>query len=85
MNRRDFLLLRTEGRATVLSCESLFMRFIDAQNDGRVDELFANLAHDLEQVKQVSLVDRSWLSRDDLRLHVDAVLGEFRRRGGRIV
>ena len=85
MNRRDFLLLRTEGRATVLSCEALFMRFIDAQNDGTVDRLFANLARDLEQVTSVSLVDRSWLSRDDLKVHVDAVLGEFRRRGGRVL
>jgi len=84
MKRRDFLLLRVDRGSTVLSCESLFMRFIDAQNDGTVDQLFANLARDLEQVKSVSLVDRAWLSRADLKAHVDAVLADFRRRGGRI-
>lgn len=84
MNRRDFLFLRTEGRSTVLSCESLFMRFIDAQNDGTVEQLFANLARDLEQVTSVSLVDRSWLSREELKVRLDDTLDAFRRRGGRV-
>jgi hypothetical protein len=84
MNRRDFLLLRAEGRSTVLSCEALFMRFLDAQNDGTTDQLFANLARDLEHVKSVKLVDRAWLTRDDLRVRVDDALDAFRRRGGRI-
>jgi hypothetical protein len=84
LRRRDFLLLRARGRATVLSCEALFMRFLDAQNDGAVDQLFANLARDLDQVNAVTLVDPSWLSRDDLRARVDAVLDAFRARGGRV-
>jgi hypothetical protein len=84
MNRREFLLLRTDGRSTQLSCEALFMRFLDAQNDGTLDQLFANLARDLDQVTSVTLVDRSWLSRDDLRVRVDEILDAFRRRGGRV-
>jgi hypothetical protein len=33
MNRRDFLLFRTEGRAKTveLSCERLYMRYVDAR------------------------------------------------------
>ncbi len=84
MNRRDFLLLRREGRATVLSCEALFMRFIDAEADGTTDRLFASLAQDLAQVTAVTLIDRSWLSRRDLQTRVAAVLDAFRRRGGRV-
>jgi hypothetical protein len=84
VNRRDFLLLRSEGRSTVLSCESLFMRFIDAENDGTVDALFANLARDLAQVRAVRLIDRSWLARPDLRARVEEALDVFRRRGGRV-
>ncbi len=84
LRRRDFLLLRPEGRATVLSCEALFMRFLDAENGGAVDQLFANLARDLDQTRSVVLVDRAWLSRDDLRAHVDTVLASFRARGGRV-
>jgi len=60
------------------------MRFLDAQNDGTVDRLFANLGRDLDQVKSVKIVDRAWLSRDDLRARVDDVLERFRARGGRI-
>ena len=84
VNRRDFLLLRSEGRSAVLSCESLFMRFIDAENDGTVDALFANLARDLAQVKAVRLTDRSWLARPDVRARVDEALDGFQRRGGRV-
>ncbi len=84
MDRRDFLLLRTEGRAIVLSCEALFMRFVDAQNDGTVDLLFGNLARDLDRVKSVALRDPSWLSGDELRARVDAALDAFCARGGRV-
>jgi hypothetical protein len=84
VRRRDFLLLRADGPTTVLSCEALFMRFIDAENAGRLDELFDNLARDLSQVRAVTLVDRSWLARDDLRARVDLVLDRFRARGGRV-
>ena len=85
INRRDFLLLRSEGRSTVLSCESLFMRFIDAENDGTVDALFENLARDLAQVKAVRLTGRPWLCRPDLRARVEEALDGFQRRGGRVV
>lgn len=85
MRRRDLLLLRPERGATVLSCEALFMRFLDAENAGTVDQLFANLSRDLDQVNAVTLVDPVWLSRDDLRARVDAALAAFRARGGRIV
>lgn len=84
MNRRDLLLLRTDGRSTRLSCEALFMRFVDAQNDGTLDQLFANLERDLRQVRRITLVDRSWLSHDDLRARVDELLEAFRQRGGRV-
>ena len=83
-SRRDLLLLRIDGKSTVLSCEALFMRFTDAEDAGTLDQLFANLARDLAQVRSVTLVDRSWLSRDVLRARVDEVLAAFRARGGRV-
>ena len=84
MKRRDLLLLRLDGKATVLSCEALFMRFLDAENAGTVDRLFDNLAHDLSQVNEVTLTERSWLARDDFRARVEAVLDTFRARRGRV-
>ncbi len=84
MNRRDFLLLRAEGRSTVLSCERLYMRFLDSQLDGTTSALFENLARDLRRVNAVRLVDPSWLSRDELRAELELVLDAFQRRGGRV-
>ena len=83
MNRRDFLSLRT-GEPALLSCERLYMRYLDARSDGTIPELFGHLAGDLRGVNVLRLTDTSWLARDDLKTQLDAVLDGFRARGGRI-
>ena len=84
IERRDFLLLRA-GQPAVLSCEPLFMRFVDAQMDGTAARLFEHLAEDLGKVRTVRLTDTAWLAREDLKQQLDAVLAAFTSRGGRIV
>ena len=81
--RRDFLFLRA-GQPAVLSCEPLFMRFLDSQTDGTTPQLFENLAADLRKVNAVRLTDTTWLAREDLKQQVDAVLDAFRAAGGRV-
>ena len=83
VERRDFLLLRA-GQPAVLSCEPLFMRFLDSQMDGTTAQLFDNLAADLRKVKAIRLTDSSWLSRADLKERLDGVLDAFRSAGGRV-
>jgi len=86
MQRRDFLFLRLAAdREIELSCERLYMRFVDAQVDGTVRRLFESLAADLADVKRVRLVDRSWLASADFKREIDAVLAAFQRRGGDVV
>ena len=84
VERRDFLLLRA-GQPAVLSCEPLFMRFLDSQMDGTTPQLFENLAADLRQVNAVRLTETTWLAREDLKQQLDVVLQAFISRGGRIV
>jgi hypothetical protein len=83
MNRRDFLSLRT-GEPALLSCERLYMRYLDARSDGTISEFFDHLAGDLRGVNVLRLTDTSWLAGDDLKTQLDAVLDAFRARGGRI-
>jgi len=83
MNRRDFLAFR-DGQPAVLSCERLYMRYLDAQMDGTAPQLFDHLAGDLRGVRVVKLTKTSWLSRADLRAQLDLVLDNFKARGGRI-
>jgi len=83
VERRDFLFLRA-GQPAVLSCERLFMRFLDSQMDDTTAQLFDNLAADLSKVNAVQLADTSWLSRADLKQQLDSVLTAFTSRGGRI-
>ena len=83
VERRDFLFLRA-GEPAVLSCEPLFMRFLDSQMDGTSAQLFENLAADLRKVNAVRLADTTWLSRADLKRRLDPVLDTFRASGGRV-
>ena len=86
VNRRDFLLMRTgrESGQAILSCELLYMRYVDARAQGTTAELFSRLARDLDDVTRVRLIKTSWLSDDDLRRELDVVFDAFRERGGRI-
>ena len=83
IERRDFLFLRA-GQPAVLSCEPLFMRFLDSQLDGTTAQLFENLAGDLRLVSAVRLTDTGWLSRADFREQLDAALDTFRASGGAV-
>jgi len=83
VERRDFLFLRA-GQPAVLSCEPLFMRFLDSQTDGTSRQLFENLAADLRKVTAVRLTDTSWLARAELKTELDTVLDAFRATGGTV-
>ncbi|MBI3493170.1 MAG: hypothetical protein HY047_15530 [Acidobacteria bacterium] len=80
MNRRDFLLLKTEAgkRSADLSCEQLYMRYVDAQADGTTAQLFEQLSRDLRDVASVRLTDTAWLSCEDLKRRLDSVLAAHR-------
>jgi len=73
MNRRDFLFLKVSGRDLVLSCEALYMRFLDARADGSMPSLFQSLAADLERTNEVRLTDTSWLSDAAFTHELDAL------------
>ncbi len=76
MNRRDFLLLRTDGpsREAVLSCERLYMRYLDSQIDDTTGALFANLRDEIRRIQTLRLTDTSWLACADLKARLDAAL-----------
>jgi len=81
VNRRDFLLLRA-GQPAVLSCEQLFMRYLDSQADDSTSRLFDQLGADLRRVTAVRVADPSWRARDDFNRHLTEVLSAFQSRGG---
>ena len=83
MNRRDFLALRT-GQPALLSCERLYMRYLDSQIDGTTPQLFDRLTGALRGVNTVRLTQTSWLARADLKAQLEAVLDAFKAGGGRI-
>jgi hypothetical protein len=86
VNRRDFLLMRTghQTDAVILSCEQLYMRYVDARASGTTASLFARLLEELHGVKRVRLIKTSWLADKELETQLETVFESFRRDGGRI-
>jgi hypothetical protein len=84
MNRREFLFLKKSGPDTVvLSCEQLYMRYVDSTFDGTTVQLFDGIEHSLSGVQLLQLTDSEWLSCGELQ-PMEAILSRFRNRGGRV-
>lgn len=74
MNRRSFF-QRVRGAGPVtLSCERLYIRYLEAQRIGRVAEMVTELRGEVGSASEVRLTDRGWLSRDEFRQAVAAAL-----------
>jgi hypothetical protein len=87
IDRRSFLLLRPTNRPRVfeISCEQLYMRYVDARLAKRRDRLFDRLRTELAEVAELRILQREWLSDDELRSRVETLLDDLRTRGVRIV
>jgi hypothetical protein len=84
-NRRDFLLLRpSTTRPFELSCERLYMRYLDSIDECNTVELLEGLAQDLRDAKTVRLTATGWLTREDFRSWIDPLLDSLRARGVQI-
>lgn len=83
MDRRDFLLLRVTGpRDTELSCERLYMRYVDAEATGTTAALLAVLAADLARTRSVRVTHAEWLVEGKLKGGVEQILSAFAGTGG---
>jgi hypothetical protein len=82
MNRRDFLSLRIDREAE-LSCEQLYMRYLDSTLDGTTEQLFQKIEQTLSGVKVLRLTDAGWLACEELK-PMESLIATFRNRGGRV-
>jgi len=84
MNRREFLFFTKDRKSTAeLSCEELYMRYLDSTLDGTTSQFFQNIEQRLSSVSSLHLADAAWLDCDELK-PVQSILTAFRERGGRI-
>ena len=84
MNRRDFLFFRKDRQHVAeLSCEQLYMRYLDSTLDGTTPQFLRDIEQHLSAVTSLLLIDSAWLSSDELK-PVNSILDAFRARGGRI-
>ena len=85
MNRRDFILLgRGRTRTLEVSCERLYMTFVEARMNGSTAPLLARLAEQSARARRMRLQETTWLAREDFRAAVQPVLDAFESRGGTV-
>ena len=85
MNRRDFILLgRGRTRTLEVSCERLYMTFVDARMHGSTAALLARLANRSTEARRLRLRETAWLAREDFRSALQPILDAFESRGGTI-
>ena len=85
MNRRDFILLgRGRSRTLDVSCERLYMTFVEARMNGSSADLLARLTEHSARARRVRLRETVWLARDDFRSAIKPVLDAFESRGGTV-
>jgi hypothetical protein len=87
MDRRTFFRTARGMRPATLdvSCEQLYMRYLDGELRGTTERLFARLERDLARAHLVRLRGQVWLARDEtFRRALETRLAQFEARGGRI-
>jgi hypothetical protein len=86
MNRRNFLLLKVTPRthAVVLSCEELYMRYLDSHLDNSTAELFDRLRAELREADTLQLADTTWFADAEFKQTLGRVLEAYRAAGGHV-
>ena len=75
VNRRTFLVAATRPpRVLELSCERLYMQYLDACAAGRAQQFLAALQRDVAGADEIRLSGREWLTREDFRDRVGPLL-----------
>jgi hypothetical protein len=81
ISRRRFLRRTVRApRVVELSCERLYIRYMDAVGAGRLSQFSCALDGELSGADIVKLTDREWLARDDFRAAVERSLDGCRAR-----
>ena len=85
MNRRDFFQLKNPaGDIFELSCEKLYMRYLDSQLDGTQEQLLGRTRETVLRSRKLLLIDPSWLDRGALKQELEPLFEEFQAGGGQI-
>ncbi len=75
ITRRDFLNWSNRPRGTVVvSCERLYMRYVDAHAAGDLPMFLRDVEQALAGATSVEVTGDEWLARDDFRQHIAPLL-----------
>ena len=84
MNRREFLFFTGYSKTSAeLSCEQLYMRYVDSTLDGTTSQFFNNIEQSLSTIGSLHVTDAAWLNCEELK-PLESIFDAFRDRGGHI-
>ena len=76
LRRREFMTAAVHPpRDLELSCERLYMKYVDAVGEGRLAAFLADLRAEIAAAGNVRLTGVEWLGRQDFREALGALLG----------
>lgn len=82
MNRRDLLRWSAgPGRVLELSCEALYMNFLDSRIHGTSGHFLERVLKQLRSANTVRLLGAFWLDRAELKETLEPHLTDLRSRG----
>ena len=85
MKRREFLFLGSpRSKVMDVSCEELYMRYVDSGIDGSEEALFQRIGKELRGARRIRFHDAYWLKEEDLRKGLEPLLEAFISRGGSV-
>jgi hypothetical protein len=67
-----------------LSCEALYMHYLDARVQGTAGQFLDGVLRELRSARTVRLHDAFWLNRDDLRQSLGPVLKDLSALGANV-
>jgi hypothetical protein len=87
MNRRDFLSFGARETSTLeISCERLYMRYLDALGEGEpaVERFLEETERELASARRLRLREAFWLQSEALRKAIEPLLARYRAGGGAV-
>jgi len=82
MNRRQFLSFGSAAGTHEISCERLYMQFLDALQRGTEQRFLEQMFNELASVPRIRLKESFWLDSQVLRPAITPRLEEYKAAGG---
>jgi len=84
MNRREFLSFTTDAQTMDVSCEKLYMQYLDALQQGHEKRFLDRKFEEFACARRLRLRESFWLKSQALRQAIEPRLERYKAQGGTV-